>query len=126
MDSASALNSGESERPRKTHCKRGHEFTPENTYIVPGRGTRQCRACRRKQQAPNKAERRFTTSLLAYERRAKAPWSPEYKAQIERALREREGIPLQDQDRLLIQGVVEDMGTLDAGLLPSGLDLICE
>jgi hypothetical protein len=28
----------------KTHCKRGHEFTPENTYMTPG-GARQCRAC---------------------------------------------------------------------------------
>lgn len=30
----------------KTHCKRGHEFTPENTY-VDKKGRRDCRACRR-------------------------------------------------------------------------------
>lgn len=29
----------------KTHCVRGHEFTPENTYVTPNRGTRQCRKC---------------------------------------------------------------------------------
>lgn len=29
----------------KTHCKRGHEFTPENTYIKPT--GRECRACAR-------------------------------------------------------------------------------
>lgn len=29
----------------KTHCKWGHEFTPENTYIHPTRGTRHCRVC---------------------------------------------------------------------------------
>ena len=29
----------------KTHCLRGHEFTPANTYIRP-RGERMCRACR--------------------------------------------------------------------------------
>lgn len=30
----------------KTHCKNGHEFTPENTYCNP-RNKRQCIACRR-------------------------------------------------------------------------------
>lgn len=34
-------------RPLKTHCKQGHEYTPENTYIFPGRTDRQCRECRR-------------------------------------------------------------------------------
>lgn len=29
----------------KTHCKHGHEFTPENTYIRPDNGTRRCKAC---------------------------------------------------------------------------------
>ena len=29
----------------RTHCQRGHEFTPENTYITPKRGVRQCREC---------------------------------------------------------------------------------
>jgi hypothetical protein len=31
---------------RQTHCIRGHEFTPENTYQSPGSGFRACRACR--------------------------------------------------------------------------------
>lgn len=30
----------------KTHCKNGHEFTPENTYLHPS-GSRLCRTCRR-------------------------------------------------------------------------------
>jgi hypothetical protein len=35
----SALNAA------KTHCHRGHEFTPENTYEAPGRRHRLCRTC---------------------------------------------------------------------------------
>lgn len=35
---------------RKTHCLRGHEFTPENTYTRLG-GKRQCRQCRRARDA---------------------------------------------------------------------------
>lgn len=31
---------------RKTHCKRGHEFTPENTYVAQS-GGRMCRECTR-------------------------------------------------------------------------------
>jgi hypothetical protein len=38
--SPSALNA------QKTHCKRGHEFTPENTYVAPDRpNSRACRKC---------------------------------------------------------------------------------
>lgn len=34
---------------RKTHCARGHEFTPENT-LVRKDGARTCRSCKRAQQ----------------------------------------------------------------------------
>lgn len=38
---------GDNTNANKTHCKRGHEFTPENTYVRKGIGTnRSCRACR--------------------------------------------------------------------------------
>lgn len=30
---------------RKTHCHRGHEFTPENAYRQPSTGDRRCRQC---------------------------------------------------------------------------------
>lgn len=31
-----------------THCVHGHEFTPENTYVNPARGTRVCRTCQQR------------------------------------------------------------------------------
>lgn len=40
---------------KKTHCKRGHEFTEENTQIVSG--TRRCRACEK--QLRNQPRERF-------------------------------------------------------------------
>jgi hypothetical protein len=46
---------------RKTHCKRGHEFTPENTLIqIRKAGTdlygRACRACRKQRQQDRKTQ----------------------------------------------------------------------
>jgi len=34
---------------RKTHCKRGHRFSPDNTYYTPD-GRRRCRTCLREAQ----------------------------------------------------------------------------
>jgi hypothetical protein len=31
---------------QQTHCKRGHEFTPENTYLELGGRKRVCRTCK--------------------------------------------------------------------------------
>lgn len=30
---------------RQTHCAAGHEYTPANTYVQPGRNRRACRTC---------------------------------------------------------------------------------
>lgn len=39
---------GKRNNGQKTHCPAGHEYTPENTYLRPGRRlNRQCRTCRR-------------------------------------------------------------------------------
>jgi hypothetical protein len=35
---------------RKTYCKRGHEFTVENTYLAP-RGSRECMTCKKERDA---------------------------------------------------------------------------
>lgn len=34
----------------KTECKRGHPFTPENTYVRPDRGHRSCKTCQRENE----------------------------------------------------------------------------
>jgi len=39
-----ALSKGRNPRASQTHCKRGHEFTPENTYVN-DRGGRACKTC---------------------------------------------------------------------------------
>lgn len=39
-----------------THCKHGHEFTPENTYM--DKGKRQCRECQRRRGAEYRARKR--------------------------------------------------------------------
>ena len=43
---------GRHNNARKTHCKRGHAFVPENTYQLPG-GRRQCITCTRAAVARN-------------------------------------------------------------------------
>jgi hypothetical protein len=44
-----AIMASAKSRRSKTHCKYGHEYTPENTYIKPN-GARRCRACDREVQ----------------------------------------------------------------------------
>jgi hypothetical protein len=48
---------------QKTHCKQGHEFTPENTYIdvVKERPRRKCRKCRNAYVADLRARRGRTS-----------------------------------------------------------------
>lgn len=49
-NSRDTVKHGTNPQANKTHCKNGHEFTPENTRILrDGRG-RRCRACHRESQ----------------------------------------------------------------------------
>jgi hypothetical protein len=47
----------------KTHCKHGHEYTPENTYINP-RGSRECQMCRRDRR--DRWKEQWTNSTAGY------------------------------------------------------------
>jgi hypothetical protein len=53
----------------RTHCKHGHEYTPENTYVLPGRGWRQCRACRARWEAEHARARKLSQALAQVEER---------------------------------------------------------
>lgn len=51
------LRNGNNFHANKDKCIRGHEFTPENTYIKPSTGARECRTCRKmKRPQWNKAK----------------------------------------------------------------------
>lgn len=43
---------------RRTHCEHGHEFSPENTYTVPGSNARRCRICQRRRTRESEQRRR--------------------------------------------------------------------
>lgn len=88
---------------RATHCKKGHEFTPENTYVYPGTGLRSCRKCksdgekerywkdRKVRIVEHRAwKERNPEKIRAYSRRdflSKKNWTPE---QFDRVLEEQD------------------------------------
>lgn len=42
-----------------THCKYGHEYTPENTYLHP-KGSRDCRACWQRERAERRKRQKVS------------------------------------------------------------------
>lgn len=42
----------------RTRCPQGHEYTPDNTYHLPGRPNRQCRTCRAERARAHNVVRR--------------------------------------------------------------------
>ena len=53
-----ALRNGTHPTGSKTHCPRNHPYSPENTYIAPGNGGRNCRTCVRERSQELAAQRR--------------------------------------------------------------------
>jgi hypothetical protein len=77
-------------RAKQTHCIRGHEFTPENTYIHKSRGVRVCKTCHRERnraigRANETPDQR--THRLAYHKALRE--TPEHKAKFNAYRRER-------------------------------------
>lgn len=48
--------------PRVTHCRNGHEYTPENTKLF--RGSRSCRTCAQESNRRYRARRGFLVSRV--------------------------------------------------------------
>ena len=66
----------------KTHCKRGHEFTTGNTYIIPS-GRRACRICRSTNTASSQERNRYSINLRKCERRRKLTKEDRRKANLQ-------------------------------------------
>lgn len=47
QNEADKISKGRHHHAGKTHCSKGHEFTPENTYVRPNGKGRSCRTCKR-------------------------------------------------------------------------------
>jgi hypothetical protein len=47
LENIARARTGWRQQAERTHCKHGHEFSPENTYLVDGKyPERQCRTCK--------------------------------------------------------------------------------
>lgn len=86
---------------QQTHCKRGHEFTPENTYVKPD-GRRTCRTCMRirdrkrwatntefRERAKARKRQRWATDPEYRERERARKQTSEYKTYAVQRSRER-------------------------------------
>ena len=64
------VRNGRNHNASKTHCKRGHEFTPENTRIRTT-GFRNCRTCYNKQRRDKRAKEKAQKTIRPLKRSLK-------------------------------------------------------
>ena len=69
---ADSVRNGTHHMARVTRCPKGHEYTPENTYVYPG-GNRACLTCRREYREAHAEERRVKNREYARKKRAALP-----------------------------------------------------
>lgn len=50
---------------RQTHCRKGHEFTSENTYTNPGDGGRSCYTCKRARWLAGRSRHNYSDDVKA-------------------------------------------------------------
>lgn len=96
---------------RKTHCPRGHAYTEDNIYRLPGNPARYCKACHKIRTAEINRKRRADPEKAAIDRernrlrmlgyRDRHPKTPEQHARImelqrQRRAAARDGIVLRD------------------------------
>lgn len=90
----------------KTHCKRGHEFTPDNTLWQRRNTHRVCRTCKRegeKLRNPRYLERRRISGKLWAKKNPKSAIKTRKRSQVKRVF----GITLEEYNtRLLAQSNV--------------------
>ena len=75
MNTEGQTTRGYKHRKIATHCKNGHEFTAENTYIVPKTGIRHCITCRSER---DKKAKTVNKERIAETRRARRRLRPDY------------------------------------------------
>jgi len=96
-------------RPRLTHCKNGHEFTPSNTYVSPSGKYRTCRICTRERSKrwefanPEKVKQNYRNQLAkgshAKSRRKWESKNPSYYRN--KQLKNSYKLTVEDFDRML-------------------------
>jgi len=57
------VRNGNHVNAKKTHCPKGHEFTPSGTYVRSDTGARRCRICTLAQNELGKTERRLSSHM---------------------------------------------------------------